>query len=69
SILGYFTARSTRNLILAGLTVELVATLILALYMAYDPNSLVKGILRLVPRRHHQRSKRILKACETRLRG
>ncbi|QKQ75309.1 AI-2E family transporter [Nostoc sp. TCL240-02] len=52
-----------------NLTVELVATLILALYMAYDPNSLVKGILRLVPRRHHQRFKRILKACETRLRG
>ncbi|WP_298907839.1 AI-2E family transporter [uncultured Nostoc sp.] len=52
-----------------SLTVELVATLILALYMAYDPNSLVKGILRLVPRRHHPRFKRILKACETRLRG
>ncbi|MEH2405396.1 AI-2E family transporter [Nostoc sp.] len=52
-----------------SLTVELVATLILALYMAYDPNSLVKGTLRLVPRRHHPRFKRILKACETRLRG
>lgn len=52
-----------------SLTVELVATLILALYMAYDPNSLVKGILRLVPRRHHQRFKRILNACEIRLRG
>ena len=52
-----------------SLTVELVATLILALYMAYDPNSLVKGILRLVPRGHHQQFKRILKACETRLRG
>lgn len=52
-----------------SLTVELVATLILALYMAYDPDSLVKGILRLVPRRHHQQFKRILKACETRLRG
>jgi predicted PurR-regulated permease PerM len=37
--------------------------------MAYDPNSLVNGILRLVPRRHHQRFNRILKACETRLRG
>ncbi|MEH2055169.1 MAG: AI-2E family transporter [Nostoc sp.] len=52
-----------------SLTVELVATLILALYMAYDPNSLVKGILRLVPRQHQQRFKRILKACEIRLRG
>lgn len=52
-----------------NLTLELVATLILALYMAYDPNSLVKGMLRLVPRQHHQRFKRVLKACEIRLRG
>jgi predicted PurR-regulated permease PerM len=52
-----------------SLTLELVATLILALYMAYDPNSLVNGILRLVPRQHHQRFKRFLRACETRLRG
>lgn len=50
-------------------TLELVATVILALYMAYDPKSLVNGILRLIPRRHHQRSKRVLKACQTRLRG
>ncbi|MEA5504453.1 AI-2E family transporter [Halotia wernerae UHCC 0503] len=52
-----------------NLTLELVAMLILALYMAYDPNSLVNGVLRLVPRRQHQRFKRILKACKTRLRG
>lgn len=52
-----------------NLTLELVATLILALYMAYDPNSLVNGILRLVPRQHHQQFKRVLRACETRLRG
>ena len=50
-------------------TLELVATVILALYMAYDPKSLVNGILRLVPRRHHQRFTRVLKACQVRLRG
>ena len=52
-----------------NLTLELVATLILALYMSYDPNSLINGILRLVPRRQHQRFKRVLKSCEVRLRG
>ncbi len=52
-----------------NLTLELVATLILALYMSYDPNSLINGILRLVPRRQHQRFKKILKASEVRLRG
>ncbi|MEH2347217.1 MAG: AI-2E family transporter [Nostoc sp.] len=50
-------------------TLELLATLILALYMAYDPDSLVNGVLRLVPRRHHQRFKRVLDACQFRLRG
>ncbi|BCL39552.1 AI-2E family transporter [Nostoc sp. MS1] len=50
-------------------TLELVATVILALYMAYDPKTLVKGILRLIPRRHHQRFTRVLKACQLRLRG
>ncbi|MBD2439781.1 AI-2E family transporter [Nostoc sp. FACHB-110] len=52
-----------------SLTIELVATLILALYMAYDPNSLVNGILRLFPRQQHQRFKRILRATKIRLRG
>ncbi|WP_250635697.1 AI-2E family transporter [Nostoc piscinale] len=37
--------------------------------MAYDPKSLVNGILRLIPRRHHQRFTRVLKACQVRLRG
>ncbi|BAZ00635.1 hypothetical protein NIES37_46300 [Tolypothrix tenuis PCC 7101] len=50
-------------------TLELVATVILALYMAYDPESLVNGILKLIPRRHHQRFTRVLKACRARLRG
>ncbi|MBW4520125.1 MAG: AI-2E family transporter [Scytolyngbya sp. HA4215-MV1] len=52
-----------------GATIELVAMVILALYMAYDPASLISGIFRLVPRRHHQRFNRLLKATGVRLRG
>jgi predicted PurR-regulated permease PerM len=52
-----------------GTVIEVGATLILALYMAYDPNTLINGFLRLVPRRHHARAHRILKATEFRLRG
>jgi predicted PurR-regulated permease PerM len=52
-----------------GATIELFATLILALYMAYDPQTLIGGILRLTPRQHHQRFKRLLKATGVRLRG
>ncbi len=52
-----------------GIPLEFVATLILALYMAYDPNSLINGILRLVPRRNHQNFKHFLSAVEVRLRG
>lgn len=52
-----------------NMTIEFVATLILALYMAYDPNSLVNGTLRLVPRRNHPQFKRFFKACKVRLRG
>ncbi len=52
-----------------GLTIELVGMLILAFYMAYDPQSLISGIQRGIPRRHHQRFKRLLKATGLRLRG
>ncbi len=52
-----------------GGTVELVGTVILALYMAYDPNSVIRGILRLIPRRHHERFKRLLESAEVRLEG
>ncbi len=52
-----------------GIPLEFVATLILALYMANDPNSLINGILRLVPRRNHQKFKHFLSAVEVRLRG
>ncbi|UBF26851.1 AI-2E family transporter [Kovacikia minuta CCNUW1] len=52
-----------------GATIELVAMLILAFYMAYDPRSMINGILRLVPRCHHQRFNRLLKETGVRLRG
>lgn len=52
-----------------GITIELIATFILALYMAYDPRSLIAGVLRVVPRQHHERFNRILKATGVRLRG
>ncbi|SRR5579883_750733 len=52
-----------------GATIELVATLILALYMAYDPSTLIEGVLRLVPRQYHRRFNRLLKATGVRLRG
>lgn len=52
-----------------GGTIELVGTIILALYMTYDPNSVIRGIMRLVPRRHHQRCKRLLQSAQVRLEG
>ena len=52
-----------------NLTIEVIAVLILSLYMAYDPNSLVQGILRLVPRTQHQRFRRMLYASKIRLQG
>lgn len=51
------------------LTLQLFATTILALYMAYDPDTLIQGILRLIPRRQHSRFHRVLKATQVRLRG
>ena len=46
-----------------------VAVLILALYIAYDPNFLIKGILRVTPRRQHSRTKRLLGSINVKLRG
>lgn len=37
--------------------------------MAHDLNALISGILRLVPRKNHQRIQRVIKATEVRLRG
>jgi predicted PurR-regulated permease PerM len=52
-----------------SVSLEFVATLILALYMAYDPNSLINGVLRLVPRRHHHQFQHFLLSVKVRLRG
>ncbi|MFB2920950.1 MULTISPECIES: AI-2E family transporter [Aerosakkonema] len=51
------------------LSINTIATLILAIYMTYDPDNLIKGILRLVPRRHHQRARRLIEAINIRLQG
>jgi len=52
-----------------GATIEVIAMLILALYMAYDPSTLITGISRLIPRRHHQHFNHFLVATGVRLRG
>lgn len=51
------------------LSINAIATLILAIYMAYDPDSLINGVLRLVPRRHHQRARKLIAAINIRLQG
>ena len=51
------------------LTIQTFATLILALYIAYDPKTIISGMLRLIPRRHHPRVRRVLKASQLRLQG
>ncbi|HEY9614075.1 AI-2E family transporter [Allocoleopsis sp.] len=51
------------------LSLQAVATLILAIYMVYDPDALVDGILRLTPQRQHKRLKRLLESTKVRLRG
>jgi predicted PurR-regulated permease PerM len=52
-----------------GGTIEAIGTLILALYMAYDPNSVIRGLRRLIPRRHHEKFNRVLQSAEVRLEG
>lgn len=49
--------------------IEAIGTVILALYMAYNPNSVIRGILRLLPQKHHERFKRLLHSTEARLQG
>ena len=51
------------------LTIQTFATLILALYIAYDPETIIRGILRLIPRRYHPSLRRVLKASQLRLQG
>ncbi|MBV6622558.1 MAG: AI-2E family transporter [Rivularia sp. (in: Bacteria)] len=51
------------------ISLQAIATLILALYMAHDPNTLINGILSLVPRRYHKRVIKILQVTKVRLEG
>lgn len=52
-----------------SVSLQALATIILALYMAYDPDALTRGVLRLTPRKQHWRIKRLLDATKVRLRG
>ena len=52
-----------------GITLEAFATVILALYITYDPGFLTGGLLRLTPRRHHRQIRHLLKAIRLRLQG
>lgn len=52
-----------------GITIEAFATVILALYITYDPNFLSGGFLRLIPRNHHQQAQHLLKTITFRLQG
>lgn len=66
SLLSYVPLFLTSTL---DITLQAVATLILALYIAHDPNTLVNGILRLIPRRHHKRIRNVLQVTKVRLEG
>ncbi|WP_052055219.1 AI-2E family transporter [Myxosarcina sp. GI1] len=52
-----------------GITIEAFATIILALYITYDPNFLSGGLLRLIPRQHHQQVRHLFKSIRLRLQG
>lgn len=56
-----------RNIL--DVSLQALATLILAIYMAYDPNSLIEGMLRLVPHQQHRRIKKLLQSTQVRLEG
>lgn len=52
-----------------GQTAQAIGTIILAIYMASNPDSAIEGILRVIPHRYHERFHRLLRAIEVRLRG
>ncbi|MGV2830298.1 AI-2E family transporter [Myxosarcina sp. GI1(2024)] len=52
-----------------GITIEAFATVILALYITSDPDFLVGGLLRLIPRQHHQQVRHLFKSIRLRLQG
>ena len=52
-----------------GLTIEAIATLFLALYIARDPNFFIKGALRLTPRAQRTSVVRILRNSQAKIQG
>lgn len=54
---------------ITSLTVDAVATLILAIYIAQDPGFLLNGIYRITPSAHRPKVKRILQNSRVKLQG
>ncbi|MCA1728073.1 MAG: AI-2E family transporter [Actinobacteria bacterium] len=54
---------------LTEVTVRALIALVLALYMAYDPGTLISGMLRLVPDRRRESAKALIQDFGVRLRG
>ena len=54
---------------LTEVTVRAIIAVVLALYMAHDPQSLVSGVLRLVPDGRREDAKGLIQDFEVRLRG
>ena len=54
---------------LTDVTVRAIIAVVLALYMAHDPDSLVSGILHLVPDSRREDAKEFIQDFEVRLRG
>ncbi len=52
-----------------GFLIDAIAILVLSLYMAHDPGSLIKGILRFVPQNRKGEIEEIIENLEARLRG
>ena len=52
-----------------GITLQAIATLILAIYITYEPDAIVRGFLRLIPYRHHRKIRTIIQATKVRIRG
>ena len=52
-----------------GATVEAFATIILALYLTYYPSFLSDSLLRLTPRKYHQRIRHLFQVMKRRLKG
>lgn len=52
-----------------GITLQVVGTLILGIYIAYDPDAIARGTLRLIPRKHHKKIRKTIKATKVRIRG